>query len=195
MDENPANMFELPEITPTHAAGAACRRFLMTTMKRFSGRFPRFPGSLPMGKTFARLAKTSEGGALVEFAMVLPMMMVVVTGIFFLGIALTLYLQLTNATDIGARLLSVSRGQTTDPCNTASVAVKAAAPNLSASGLTFTYVLDGQSYSGTTCTAGAAYLVQGTSAQLKVTYPVHLGIYGLGWNTITLNAQTTELVQ
>jgi Flp pilus assembly protein TadG len=181
----------MPEITTTRAAGAARGSFLVTTMQRFSGGSHRFP----MRKTFARLAKGTEGGALVEFAMVLPMMLVIVTGIFFLGIALTLYLQLTNATDIGARLLSVSRGQTTDPCSTASAAVEAAAPNLSTSGLTFSYVLNGQSYSGTTCTAGAAFLVQGTSAQLKVTYPVHLGIYGLGWNTITLNAQTTELVQ
>ncbi len=144
------------------------------------------------GKRFLR---NTEGGALVEFAMVLPMMMLIITGIFYLGIALAMYLQLTNATDISARLLSVSRGQTTDPCSTAANAFYAAAPNLSHSNLTFTYSLDGQGYSGTTCTAGAAYLVQGTSAQMTVQYPVHLGIYGLGWSAITLKSQTTELMQ
>ena len=127
--------------------------------------------------------------------MVLPMMMLIITGIFYLGIALAMYLQLTNATDIAARLLSVSRGQTTDPCSTAVNSFYAAAPNLSHSNLTFNYVLDGQSYSGTTCTAGAAYLIQGTSAQMTVSYPVKLGIYGLGWSTITLKSQTTELTQ
>ena len=74
-------------------------------------------------------------------------------------------------------------------------AVENAAPNLKTSNLSFAYVIDGQSYSGTTCTAGAAYLVQGTSASLTVSYPVHVGIYGLGWGTITLKSSTTELMQ
>jgi Flp pilus assembly protein TadG len=149
----------------------------------------------PVKRFGERLVRGEEGGPLVEFAMVLPMMLVIVTGIFYLGIALALYLQLTNATDIGARLLSVSRGQTTDPCATTVAAIEAAAPNLKTTALTFSYVLDGQAESGTTCTAGAAYLVQGTSASVTVTYPIQVGIYGLGWNTITLKSQTTELVQ
>lgn len=184
------------EITTTNALLPARKETFAGALKRYStpqasdGR-----ARLAWRRAIGRLVKDRDGSALIEFAMVLPMMMVVVTGIFFLGIALALYLQLTNATDIGARLLSVSRGQTTDPCSTASAAVEAAAPNLSTSSLSFSYTLDGQSYSGTTCTAGAAYLVQGTSAVLEVTYPVHLGIYGLGWSTITLQSQTTELVQ
>jgi Flp pilus assembly protein TadG len=189
-------MPEMLEITTTDALLPRRRQTVAGALKRYStpqaadGR-----ARLALRRAIGKLVKDGDGGALVEFAMVLPMMMVVVTGIFFLGISLALYLQLTNATDIGARLLSVSRGQTTDPCNTAVVAVEAAAPNLSTSNLTFNYTLDGQSYSGTSCTAGAAYLVQGTSAVLEVQYPVHLGIYGLGWSTITLKSQTTELVQ
>lgn len=162
-------------------------------ISRLTGLFaPASGAARRLSKGFLR---REEGGPLVEFALVLPMMMIVVTGIFFLGIALALYLQLTNATQVGAQLLSVSRGQTTDPCASVSAAVEAAAPNLKTSNLTFDYVLDGQAYSGTTCTAGAAYLVQGTSASLKVTYPVNIGIYGMGWGSIPLKSQTTELMQ
>ena len=143
----------------------------------------------------ARLLRDDDGGPLVEFAMVLPMMMVVMTGIFYLGIALTLYLQLTNATDIAARQLSISRGQTSDPCSTVSAAFAASAPNLSSSNLTYTYVINGNNYSGTSCTGAAAQMIQGKSAQVTVQYPVHLGIYAVGWSTITLKAQTTELIQ
>jgi len=142
-----------------------------------------------------RLLRDDDGGPLVEFAMVLPMMMVVMTGIFYLGIALTLYLQLTNATDIAARQLSISRGQTSDPCSTVSTAFAASAPNLSSSNLTYAYVINSINYSGTSCTGAAAEMIQGKSAQVTVQYPVHLGIYAVGWSTITLKAQTTELIQ
>jgi len=156
---------------------------------------PGKSGRTTIGRLCAQLLKSEDGGPLVEFAMVLPMMLLVVTGIFYLGIALTLYLQLTNAVDIGARQLSISRGQTSDPCATLSAAVEAAAPNLASSQLTFNYIIDGQVYSGTTCTAGAPYMIQGKAAQITVAYPVHLGIYGVGWSTLSLNAQTTELIQ
>jgi len=164
-----------------------------------TGAMARLASSRGLRAAAERLANgvrnDGEGGALVEFAMVLPMMMVIITGIFYLGIALAMYLQLTNATEVAAHQLSLSRAQTTDPCSSAATTFYAAAPNLSHGNLTFSYVLDGQSYSGTTCTAGAAYLVQGTSAQMTVSYPVQLGIYGLGWSSITLRSQTTELTQ
>lgn len=146
-------------------------------------------------RVLARLLSEQDGGPLVEFAMVLPWMLLTLTGIFYLGVALTLYLQLTNATDIGARQLSISRGQTSDPCSTAATAIEAAAPNLSTSSLSFSYTIDGQAYTGTTCTAGAPYMIQGKSAVVQASYPVHLGIFLLGWSTVTLKAQTTELIQ
>ena len=64
-----------------------------------------------------------KGGALVEFALVLPVLLLVVTAITTFGIALNNYLQLTEAVGIGGQVLSVSRGNTTDPCNIVSSAV------------------------------------------------------------------------
>lgn len=152
-------------------------------------------GQAGFRRACARLLTEQDGGPLVEFAMVLPFMLLTLTGIFYLGVSLTLYLQLTNATDIGARQLSISRGQTSDPCSTVSSAIETAAPNITTSNITFSYVIDGNSYSGTTCTAAAPYMIQGKAAQVQASYPVHLGIYGVGWSTITLKAQTTELIQ
>jgi Flp pilus assembly protein TadG len=174
--------------TRTWAIRAIAARFCSWRSAK-SGTAPRLKG------LSRRLFASDAGGPLVEFALVLPMMLIVVTGIFYLGIALALYLQLTNATEIGAQLLSVSRGQTTDPCNTTVTAIENAAPNLATGSLTFSYTIDGESYSGSTCTAGAAYMIQGASATVTATYPVHLGIYKQGWSTITLKAQTTELIQ
>jgi Flp pilus assembly protein TadG len=150
-------------------------------------------------KSGPRLLTEEDGGPLVEFAMVLPMMVMVMTGIFYLGVGLAQYIQLTNATDIAARQISVSRGvsaQAADPCNTGTTYFESAAPNLAASNLTFTYTINGVAKTATTCTSLALTSAsQGETASVQVSYPVHLGIYGLGWSTVNLKAQTSEIIQ
>jgi Flp pilus assembly protein TadG len=138
----------------------------------------------------------------VEFAVALPALLLVVMGIAAFGIAFNNYIMLTEATAVGARQLTVSRGQTLDPCNTFSSAVYAAAPLLKQSNLTFSITLNGTAYSGTSCsgtsTSGApANMILGTNAVVTVTYPVSVKVYGL---TIVpagslLMARTTELMQ
>jgi hypothetical protein len=61
-----------------------------------------------------------QGGALVEFALLLPILLLLTTGIMVFGVAMNNYLQLTNAVSIGARNLAISAGITLDPCATAS---------------------------------------------------------------------------
>jgi hypothetical protein len=109
---------------------------------------------------------------------------------------------LTEATSIGARTLAISRGATTDPCATASSAVIAAAPLLAPASLSFTFVLNGASYTGTSCSSGssttgaAANLVQGANAIVTVTYPCSLIVYGANYAPhCSLQAQMTELIQ
>jgi Flp pilus assembly protein TadG len=146
-----------------------------------------------------RLLTEEDGGPLVEFAMILPMMVMVMTGIFYLGVGLAQYIQLTNATDIAARQISISRGVSSlaaDPCSTGTTYFESAAPNLSTSDLTFTYIINGTSHTGTSCTSMALTSAsQGETATVQVSYPVHLGIYGAGWSTVTLKAQTSEIIQ
>ena len=110
--------------------------------------------------------------------------------------ALNNYLVLTDATAVGARVLSISRGQTTDPCAATATAVGAAAPNLKTANLKFSFVLNGTAYSGATCSGAQTNLVEAQTAQVTVTYPCNLKF--LGFNpapSCTLTAQTTERVQ
>ena len=141
--------------------------------------------------------------SLVEFALTVPVLLLVVTGIGAFGIAFNNYMMLTEATSVGARQLTVSRGQTTDPCNTFATAVYAAAPMLKTTSITFTISLNGSTYKGTSCSSGststgaAGKMVLGTNAVVTVTYPVSVVVYGM---TIIptgtlLTAQTTELMQ
>jgi Flp pilus assembly protein TadG len=143
----------------------------------------------------ARLVGGDEGNAIIEFSLMVPLMMAFTMGIFTCGIALSNYVALTNAVDTGARLLAVSRGETTDPCASAVAAVYAAAPQLVQTSITFTFVLNGTSYSGTSCPAGAANLVTAEPAQVTATYPAQINLFGVTPSSLNLTAQTTELVQ
>lgn len=143
-----------------------------------------------------------EGGSLIEFAFCLPVLLLVVTGIYTFGMAINSFMMLVNGTDIGARQLAISRGQTTDPCAITATAVYNAAPNLARGSLTFTFVLNGTTYTGTSCssssttTGAAGNLTQGAAAQVLITYPCTLKVYGADLApNCSMKAQTTELVQ
>lgn len=153
-------------------------------------------------KERCRSCADDNGNALIEMALVLPMLMLMLTAVCSFGIMLTNYISLTDAVSTGARQLSISRQQTTDPCAITVSSVQAAAPQLKAASMTFTLVLNGTTYSGTSCssssntTGAAGNLVQGGTAQVTVTYPCNLAVYGKNFApSCTLVAQTTELVQ
>jgi Flp pilus assembly protein TadG len=141
-----------------------------------------------------RVRAGNEGGSLIEFALVLPVLLITVTGMAATAIALHNLLVLTNAVNTGAQVLSFSRGQTTDPCATAYTTISNAAPGM-ATGMTLTFVIDGTSYSGNSCTAGAAGMVQGASAEVTATYPCTVVYYGTTISGCTLKAQLTEYIQ
>ena len=138
--------------------------------------------------------RSSAGNALVEFTILMPLLMVTMTGMVAFGFSLHNEIVLSNAVNLGAQALAFSRGQTTDPCATAYAAITAAAPSLT-SGISVSYVINGTSYSATTtCAAGAAEMTQGTSVQVTATYPCALGVYGQSYSC-TLKSQTTEIIQ
>ena len=149
--------------------------------------------------------RDEAGQSLVEFAVTLPVLLLVLTGLCTFGIAINNYMQLTEATNVGARQLAISRGQTTDPCSTASTAVINAAPLLKPSGtggMAFKFTLNGTSYPGASCssssttTGAAGNLVEGSTAMITVTYPCSLKVYGATLlSSCVLTAQTAELVQ
>ena len=148
------------------------------------------PGARVEARSKAKRARArgQQGTALLEFAFVFPLLMTLLIGIVEFGVVFSNYVALTNATSLGAQLVSISRNQTTDPCMTTSGAVYAAAPNLSQANLLFTIVLNGVTVasaqanpscsSSTNTTGAAANLVQSASAVVTVTYPCNLQIMG-----------------
>jgi len=148
------------------------------------------------------LRHNDEGGSMVEFAMVFPILMMIITAIFTFAIAFNNYVQLTDAVGIAGRQLAISSLQTLDPCATAATAVYNAAPLLNKSNLTFTFKINGNTYNGATCnstsyTSGAAGDLQsGNDATITVSYPCNLTIWGKNYApSCSLQSQTTEKVQ
>jgi Flp pilus assembly protein TadG len=157
---------------------------------------------------FRRRARSERGSSLVEFALVLPLLMVVATGIFTFGVALNQYLTLTNATTIGAQLLAVSRGNSSTPCTNAINAIYSASPGLARASLNFTFTFTngstniGNFSTAATCDTAAAGtsspFVQGASVQLFATYNA-CSLAGYGFNFTptgcSFTANITEIIQ
>jgi len=140
-----------------------------------------------------RLISRETGNALVEFAFVLPMMMVVVTGLYSFGVTLNNQIALTQATGAGAQYLITLRGNTSDPCADTLSAIQGAAPNLNTSALNLTLTMNGSSVSAKTCPGQNSNLVQGQTVTVATTYPCNLLVYGLNLGSgCQLAAQVSE---
>jgi Flp pilus assembly protein TadG len=118
-----------------------------------------------------------RGQALVEFSLVAPFLLTFLFGLIVFGIAFNQYLQLTGATSTATQLLSISRGQTTDPCSTTAQAVYNAAPGLSQGNFTFAFVINTTAYTGTTCSGAQTNLLAGQNVQVTVTYPCNVKFF------------------
>jgi Flp pilus assembly protein TadG len=154
--------------------------------------------TLPGGRSRrVRVCPDGERGqALVELAFAIAPLMLMFTGICSFGIYLEQDLQLTDAVNIAGKQLAISRGNATDPCSQVSTTVGAAAPLLNSGSMTFTYSFNGNPYSGTTCTSGAANLIQGDPITISVQYPCTVTtIYANLLPGCTITAQITEMVQ
>ena len=147
-----------------------------------------------------------RGQSLLEFAVAVPILMLIVTGIATFGIAFNQTLVLTDAVAIGGRYLAVSRSNTLDPCSDVSKAVRSAASSLTPANLQLTLNLYDSSGNSKGSSSGAASafscpslapnLTQNGSAQLRATYPCRLAVFG--GNLIpscNLSTQITEVIQ
>jgi Flp pilus assembly protein TadG len=143
------------------------------------------------------LKSNCEGNALIEMAVTMPLLMLVLTGIFSFSVALYQQMQLGDAVGTGGRQLAVARG-VVDPCALAASAVYAAASGLESSQITLTFNING-TVTGPTCPGAGntanTNMVAGDSAQIQATYPSILQVFKFGNYKFNLYAQETEIIQ
>jgi Flp pilus assembly protein TadG len=160
----------------------------------------------------AFLFSDREGNTLVEFALVAPVLLVLLTAMFSASMAIYSYERLGEAVFAGSQYLQNGRGllSNSDPCLSAAQAVVANLPSFTG---TFTYTVtfwtapgtsvtygpfSGAGTAGASCT-GTAYnvdMVQNEPAQLTVTYQyVWFPVFGRTLGTGTLSKSETVLVE
>jgi Flp pilus assembly protein TadG len=147
-----------------------------------------------MRPLFCCLLKNDEGVSAIEFAIISPVLLTIVLGVFQFGIAMNQYLNLTNAAAQGALTLALSRGTTT-PYTSTTAAITAAAPNLAAAQTTITVRINGVACTNdATCSAA---LLAGQAALVRATYPCNLVVMGVNYapNGCTLSAQSAQMIQ
>jgi Flp pilus assembly protein TadG len=157
-----------------------------------------------------------RGAALVEFALVVPIMMILVFAMASFGFLLNQDLALTEATNIGGKQFSITPSYSTDPCASVSSAVLAASPYLNSSNTGFSFTFNGGApltfAAGTspTCASEAAVLAAVTTGTvypltLKVTYSC-AGVISFSFGSLykfnplpasscSLSSQITEILQ
>lgn len=148
-----------------------------------------------------------EGGALVEFAVVLPMMMVLITGMFSFGVVLNNYMVLTTSIGNGSRALALSRGQTTpalaasDPCAYAVQVAQSSGPALNPKGMSFNISWTTINSAGTSVTTKytnscpGLSMNQGDTVQVSGSYAVNMLIFGVKPGALNMTASAAELVE
>ena len=123
--------------------------------------------------------QSQRGQTMVEFALVLPMLCLLLLGIAQLGIAFNNYVTLTDAVRAGSRQAAVGRSLP-DPAGASIAKVRSSAANLNQSQLNVTV---------------SSPWTAGSDVTITATYPYSINI--LGWSVASgnLTSRTTERVE
>jgi Flp pilus assembly protein TadG len=123
--------------------------------------------------------KSERGQTMTEFALVLPLLVLLLFGVVQFGIAFNNYLMLTDAVRAGARKGTVARHMT-DPVAAVEEQVRAAGTDLDPDDLDITVTSTWE---------------QGSDVTVSATYPYSISLLGLVVKSGELTSTTTERVE
>jgi Flp pilus assembly protein TadG len=127
--------------------------------------------------------KNDSGQAVVEFAVILPVLLMILFAILQFGIVFNNYIQVTAAAREGARKAAVSRSLGTAAAETAATtSAKSAAPGLKQTSIAVSY-------------PNSPTFAQGSDVTVKVTYPYSISILGIIVKSGNLSSSTTMRVE
>lgn len=187
------------------------RRRSANAAKWLLRRFENLPATLCAAKL------GEDGQSMVEFALVMPLMLVAITGVIAFGLVLNNYEILTGAVNDGARAFALSTSENAngstnslenggDPCAYAVTTIKNAAAALNQSNLTITitYTTSGGTATNfSTTTSGGSTSWPSCAGQpenpndsvsVSAKYPMTPMMFGWGSRQLNLTAQSTEQI-
>lgn len=123
--------------------------------------------------------RSERGQSLVEFALALPILVLLLFAVIQFGVAFNNYVTLTDATRAGARKAAVGR-QLSNPQSTTITAVRNSATDLRQSDLDVTV---------------SSTWEPGADVNVTATYPYTINLLGIPVKTGRLSSTTTERVE
>ncbi|HST25974.1 MAG TPA: TadE/TadG family type IV pilus assembly protein [Gaiellaceae bacterium] len=134
-----------------------------------------------ISSTRRRRLRSQRGQSMAEFAIVAPVLLLVLMGIMQLGVVYNNWVTLTDAARAGARKAAVCRsGCSPDATTAVQNAVKNSAANLNLSNLTVTVT---------------STWAQGADATVSASYPWSINVMGVNVASGTMTSTTTERVE
>ena len=124
--------------------------------------------------------RSDRGQTMVEFALVLPVLCIVLFGVIQFGLLYNNYITLTDATRVGARKAAVSR-TLPGPAALAEAATRSAA--------------DGLKQADLVVTVTAAAWSPGADVTVEATYPYDVNVLGVVVKAGLLHSKTVERVE
>ncbi len=142
-----------------------------------------------------RRRRREEGQAMVEFAMILPLLLVVIVGIIKFGTVYNNYITLTNATRVGARELALGRGLQ-NPCTPAENRAIGSAASLKLTPSQLTLLIGASLCSSFPVPMTENVMLQGNQITFQAKYPCDLVILGINvYPGCELHASSSEAIE
>jgi Flp pilus assembly protein TadG len=126
--------------------------------------------------------RDERGQTMVEFALVVPILCLVLFGVIQFGALYNDYVTLTDASRVGARKAAVSR-HAADPAGSAEASARASASGLDPAKL------------DVNVNVGAGGWEHGEAVTVEATYPYNISLLGFVVASGDLSAETTERVE
>jgi Flp pilus assembly protein TadG len=147
-----------------------------------------------LSSVMLNFAKHKSGASAVEFALIVPVLLLVLLSIVQFGIVLNNYVELSAATRASARQFALARGSAT-PVTNAKSAVKFSAPNISP---TLSFSVNGAACATDALCATALNTASGLTSSVTATYSCASLLSVMGYKfapNCNLTSTTTELVE
>ena len=182
-------------------------RYLLTVPRGFSGdrrgvvavlvalAMPAWAKNLAKTMGRARAMRNASGNVAIEFAIIGPVLLLAIVGMFVFGIALNNWVILTNAAEAGALQFAISRGDSTPWTDTRNQ-IFGAAPTLTQASLSITLSVNGTACTSDSTCQTALAANQGQPAFVQATYPCSLIVMANDYAPgCILTVKTTERIQ
>jgi Flp pilus assembly protein TadG len=141
-------------------------------------------------------ARDRAGTVVIEFAMVLPVLALMIFGIMMFGLALSNYVDLTEGVRVATRVLAQASAYPTQAYSNAQTYFAEATANLTQANLTMSVTVNGTACStAATCDAALA-AASGDAVTVTATYSVCIEVMGYNFlPSCQLTATTTQMVE